>query len=399
LSTRPHRRVSFEFDCIDADYVDASGPQLLSGFRAGKSKPFALLRVVTTPGRFDGFAGATPEPGDWFHLEIKPNGSGLPAWHAQLEGNGYSTHARGVLTFARLLNTPDETPSHPLRPQALGAAVVPQRVLPSPLATACAALPPPATPAEVSTILKTLPQATSILVRDVGQANFVSLCDDAGSAILHFDVGFPISFNRHTFPSRFVVDRAEKLPIVLSHWDWDHIHGALLLPHLLDCPWIVPDQRLGPGAARLAHMLVQKGNLVVRPANARIRFPFGELVRSGGRPSDLNDSGLTILASLTSGRSALLTGDADYEHLMHANATQVDHLVATHHGARFNAGVQSVPKPNSGYGQLVISYGYRNVYGHPHPDGLSKHAMSGWTTYVTTAGRRGIASRGDRIVN
>ncbi|WP_194389534.1 hypothetical protein [Bradyrhizobium sp. CCBAU 51765] len=34
----------------------------------------------------------------------------------------------------------------------------------------------------------------------------------------------------------------------------------------------------------------------------------------------------------------MLTGDRDYAHLIHANAKQVDHLVATHHGARFNAG-------------------------------------------------------------
>ncbi|WP_143130702.1 hypothetical protein [Bradyrhizobium arachidis] len=95
----------------------------------------------------------------------------------------------------------------------------------------------------------------------------------------------------------------------------------------------------------------------------------------------------------------MLAGDTDYAHLMHANAKQVDHLVATHDGAGFNAGAPSVPKPNSGRCQLVISCGYRNVYGHPHPDGLSKHAMSGWTTYVTTTGRGGIAARGDRILN
>lgn len=277
--------------------------------------------------------------------------------------------------------------------------MAPRLMLPGPLVAACAALPTAATRGDISLVLKGVPQAESIRVRDVGQANFISLCDDRGRAILHFDVGFPISFNCHTFPSKFGIDTDEKPPIILSHWDWDHLHGALCLPHLLDCRWIVPEQRLGPGAARLARMLAQRGNLLVRPANAGIRFPFGELVKSRGRASDLNDSGLTVLATLTNGRSALLTGDADYAHLMHTNATKVDHLVATHHGARFNGGAASVPMPANGHGELVISYGYRNVYGHPHPEGLSKHAKSGWTTYVTTAGRRGVASRGDRIIN
>jgi beta-lactamase superfamily II metal-dependent hydrolase len=231
-----------------------------------------------------------------------------------------------------------------------------------------------------------------VLVRDVGQASFIILCDGAGRAILHFDVGFPISFNRHTFPADFDIDRTEKPPIILSHWDWDHLHGAFHLPHLLECPWIVPDQPLGPGAARLARILLGKGNLLVRPDTARIRFPFGELVQSRGPTGDLNDSGLTVLVTLTSGRSALLTGDADYVHLVHAKAKAVDHLIATHHGARFSAGVATVPTPNSRDCTLLIPYGCRNVYRHPHPEALQKHTKAGWTRCVTTAGRKGIAN-------
>lgn len=399
MSTSLHRRASFEFDCIDADYVDSVGPQLLDGFRAEQTKPFALLRVVTTPARFCDFAGVTPAPGDWFHIEIEPGASGPPTWHSQLEANGYSTHSRGAMTYARRLETPDDGPGPRLGPQTLGAAVAPRLVLPSLLVAACAALPKPAKRAAMSTILKGVAQAASILVRDVGQANFISLCDDSGRAILHFDVGFPISFNRHTFPSVFDIERSEKPPIILSHWDWDHLHAAFHLPHLLDCPWIVPDQRLGPGAARLARILAGKGNLLVCPTNARLRFLFGELVQSQGLPGDLNDSGLTVLVTLTSRRSALLTGDADYAHLMHTKAKNVDHLVATHHGARFDAAVALVPSPKSDRCALVISYGYRNVYRHPHAEALRKHVRAGWTRYVTTAGRRGVASRGDRMMN
>ena len=83
-------------------------------------------------------------------------------------------------------------------------------------------------------------------------------------------------------------------------------------------------------------------------------FPFGELVQSQGLAGDLNDSGLTVLVTLTSGRSVLLTGDADYAHLMHAQVKNLDHLVATHHGARFNAGVASVPTPMSALVQYFL---------------------------------------------
>lgn len=215
-------------------------------------------------------------------------------------------------------------------PQTLGAAVAPRVVLPSSLVAACAALPRPAARGAISAILSNVSRAASVLVRDVGQANFISLRDDQGRSILHYDVGFPISFNRHTFPHphAFNIDTGETPPIVLSHWDWDHLHGALCLPHLLNCSWIVPNQRLGPGAARLARILAGKGNLFVRPRIAQRRFGFGELTQSRGLPGDLNNTGLTVLVALTTGRSVLLTGDADYSHL-HSKPSCVDHLVAT----------------------------------------------------------------------
>jgi hypothetical protein len=399
LSASPHRRSSFEFDCIDADYVDDVGPQLLDGFRIEQTKPFALIRVVTTASRFGDLAGVIPTSGDWFHLEIEPGGAGLPTWHAQLEADGYSRHARGVMTYARRLDAPDETSGPRSRPQTLGAAVAPRLMLPSSLAAACAALPKPTARTAISTILMSVPRAASILVRDVGQASFISLRDDRNRAILHFDVGSPISFNRHTFPSDFDIDRGEEPPIILSHWDWDHLHAAFQRSHLLDCPWIVPDQRLGPGAARLARILAAKGNLLVRPANARLRFPFGELVQSQGLAGDLNDTGLTVLVTLASGRSALLTGDADYAHLMHAKAKSVDHLVATHHGARFAAGVGAGAKQRKKKGKPMLSSPQPNVYRHPHTEALRKHATAGWRTWITTAGRKGIEGRGDRIMN
>jgi competence protein ComEC len=247
---------------------------------------------------------------------------------------------------------------------------------------------------KISAILKNVSSATSVLVRDVGQANFISLRDDQGRAILHYDVGFPISFNRHTFPRAFNIDTGETPPIILSHWDWDHLHAALCLPHLLDCSWIVPNQHLGPSAARLAQILAGKGNLLVRPRSAGGRFGFGELMQSQGLAWDLNNTGLTVLVALTSGRSVLLTGDADYTHL-HSKPNCVDHLVATHHGARFDAAVAMVPAPRNSNCSLVISYGTRNVYGHPHPEALHKHSVAGWKSVMTTAGRKSISGRGD----
>jgi hypothetical protein len=400
LSTSPRRRASFEFDCIDADYVDGVGDQLLEGFRGDETKPFALLRVVTTPARFRAFAGALPEPGNWFYLQIEPKGIGSPTWHAQLTADGYSTLARGITKYARRLDAPDDTPRYPRRqPHSLGADVASRVALPSSLVAACAAFPKRALRKAIFQILKTMPPATSVMVRDVGQANFISFCDRHGRSLLHYDVGFPIAFNGHTAPPSFDIDISERPPIILSHWDWDHLHAAFRLPHLLDCQWIVPNQRLGPGAARLARKLAAKGNLLVWPANTRRQFRFGEVSQSQGPPGDLNDTGLTALVALVSGRRSLLTGDADYTYLRHAHARHVHHLVATHHGARFQTSVALIPAPRNANSKLLISYGTRNVYRHPHPEALRKYLRAGWTSRITTAGRRGIARRGDRVIN
>jgi hypothetical protein len=253
LSNSPYRRASFEFDCVDADHVDDAGMALTTD--VDEIRPFALLRVVTTPARFKAFAGDLPVPGDWYHLAVEPSGLGLPTWHSQLSANGYSNHARGLTTYARRINSPDDVPRRPgADPQTLGAAVAPRVVLPSSLVAACAALPRLAAHGAISAILKNVSRATSVLVRDVGQANFSSLRDDQGRAILHYDVGFPISFNRHTFPNphAFNIDSGETPPIVLSHWDWDHLHGALCLPPaelLMDCPRSASRTRRGAASS------------------------------------------------------------------------------------------------------------------------------------------------------
>jgi hypothetical protein len=400
LSTSPHARASFEFDCIDADYVDGIGDDLLEAFGADIIKPFGLLRVVTTPARFGIFAGEVPATGNWFYLQIEIGGAGLPTWHAQLTVDGYSTLARGVTTYGRRLDEPDVGPKTPRpRPRALGANVAARAILPSSLAMACAASSKPAPPSAISAILKRVPQAATVVVRDVGQASFISLSDGHGRAILHYDVGFPIAFNGHTSPPSFDINTGETPPIILSHWDWDHLHAAFRLPHLLDCPWVVPNQRLGPGSARLARILAVKGNLLVRAASAQSQFKFGEVQQSKGPSDDQNDTGLTLRVALASGRFALITGDADYAYLMHARPLRVDHLVATHHGARFDAELVAVPAPRNANCKLVISYGTGNVYRHPHAEALLRHAQAGWKSRITTAGRTGVARRGDCTMN
>ena len=399
LSTKLHRRISIEFDAIDADIVDDAGHDLRDLFKGKSTKPFALLRTVTTPSRFNAFSGSIPEMGDWYYLEIGQGvGSGLPTWHAQLGENGYVTHSRGNTEFAQRLPSPDEEP--PTVPRSVGAAAVRPPTLPSSVAELCR-IPSGAITSkyQVTKLLKSVGIPTAVVIRDVGQASFATFSDGTGKSLLHFDVGIPISFNKHTFPKQFSYDASETPIIVLSHWDWDHLHGAHLFPHLCNCKWVVPDQHFGPGAARLAIKLAGAGNLYVWPATLQSQFPFGRVGKCGGSAGNPNDTGLALRSRLKSSRSVLLTGDADYQALPILFRMPVAHLVATHHGARFHAADQLVPRPTSSASTLVLSFGSRNCYRHPNADALKVYSKIGWLNQLSTAGIKGHYIRGDRSLS
>lgn len=398
LSVGPAARASFEFDCIDADFADSVEGAIDKAFNKDVTKPFAVIRIVTTPRRFEEVAGAAGLPGSWFALEISPKGSkpSLLTWHAQLQPNGFPAHSRGATTTITYLSSDEPSEPRSPRPQSLGAAVAKQTTVASDVIAACAM--PASSPAHsIAGALAPIAGIASLRVRDVGQASFSSLCDAGGKALMHYDVGFPISFNGHTSPKGFYLDVTEKPPVVLSHWDWDHLHAAFLHPHLMECIWIVPDQKLGPGAARLARILAANGNLLVHPAATPTLLAWGEVAQAAGPLGSANDAGLTVSAILSSGHAILLTGDADYAFLSHGALAPVDYLVATHHGARFASGGTAIPPPNTKLAGLLLSYGKRNVYRHPHADALRHHKIAGWAKQLTTAHTAG-GPRGDRTV-
>lgn len=361
-------------------------------------KPFAVIRIVTTPRRLIEASGGTGLPGNWFRLDIAPKSYtrySLPTWHAQLQPNGFPVHSRGVTTGIDFLGSdeslggPDDSP----KPRSLGAAVASQVTLPSTIVASCS-MPLPSSKCAIAAALDSIADVARVRVRDVGQASFSSLCDKDGKALLHFDVGLPISFNGHTAPKAFDLDPEEKPTIVLSHWDWDHLHSAFIFPHLRECTWIVPDQRLGPGAARLARILAASGKLLVHPSSAVTTFPSGCIQQASGPEQNNNDSGLILSASLLSGRKVLFTGDSDYRYLPPTLGAS-DALVATHHGARLQSGSKAIPVPATNADTLLLSFGKRNVYRHPDITALSQHRRAGWKRQIATASTVGGA-RGDK---
>ncbi len=381
---------AYEFDCIDADLppeeldTSFSNPEVTA--------PFALTRIISPEQRLAKMLGARPREGMWIELLISPGGQrDLPrAAIAQLMPGGYKEQDRGVVSAMRMILDSDEPPQK--FPEA-GASV------PRSTAAALAAIAkcgiPPASAVAAAPVLKLLrpllAKAASIVVHDVGQASFVSIISGQQEQLLHFDAGWPISFNGKTAPKKLPV--AEKVPVVLSHWDWDHLHAYHSIPALAQTFWIVPQQPVGPGATKIAKAL-HKIKKLMTYAGADIALGNGVLIACKG-PSGMNDTGLALDITLANGRAALLVGDAGYAHLGAAvTGKRYDLLVVTHHGADF-AG--AVPSSGGVSPACVVSVGLNNVYGHPRASALQLHTDCGWN--ITRTSRLGKTGRGDRTLS
>lgn len=368
-------RTSIELDAIDADLkgdeIDQAleNPEILN--------PFSSIRIVTTDKKFIGLFGLVPQEGAWVQLElftrhIQP---GPIAFLSQLQADGYAYHQRVSIISARYLFDRTEIPP---QPKPVGASVSSASQVAAELVTKCHfpanAIGPNY---RVRAVLRLLRNIDRIVVRDVGQASFASFLSDKGIPVAHFDAGWPISYNRRTAPKR-PPSVPKHAPVILSHWDWDHLHAFYKCPNLKRVRWLTPVQPLGPGAQKVARQLRNSG-LLIGYTGPDVFFGSGALIHCNG--SNQNNSGFAIAVLIRSGKSALLVGDADYQELgSHWAGSGFDLLTVTHHGANF-AGQPPMPKSNAAL--AVISVGRANVYKHPRLTALLKHRRAGWRITMT----------------
>lgn len=390
LGDGPRARTSFEFDALDEKSVEA-GEDLRALFLSDDIRPFGLVRVLTTPARFAKLFGGEPEEGDWYKFNLVPRAialrrgdpNRLTAWHAQLTAEGYTLRSRGYITGAEFLARDGESPL-----KSLSAALTSTKGKRQ-AAIAAAQFPnfKPSDNVAVEKLLRGLGSATSIKVHDVGQASFVTLYDTNETPIAHYDAGWPVAFNGETAPATPPV--CPKAPVILSHWDWDHLSGFYRFKNLQSVKWVVPVQHLGFGAGRVATRLNDKG-LLMGFNGPPVSVSGMTLGVCTGPAGIKNQTGLalrvTLPAKMTNGvdsgpRGALLTGDADYDHVPAALTTPPLHgLLVTHHGADFDG---SVPVGPSGHGRAIVSVGRGNRYKHPKPHALRRHALRKWHYQMT----------------
>jgi hypothetical protein len=386
----PRGRTSFEFDGIDFDSVGSNFEELAN---SSDTKPFALLRIVTTVRRFASLFSKIPEEGDWFALTLVPREQAkklgrrkLLSWHAQLSVFGYLDQSRGYTSSIEFLFKDGEPAL-----KSLGAAATTSSLDLKDFADAVE-FPSEAivTKGTLRRYLNYISRPTSVLVRDVGQASFISLLNNKAEPLLHYDAGWPISFNGKTVRAGKQIECGDA-PVILSHWDWDHLHGYYRYPILQKRMWIAPIQKMGLGAKRIVVRL-NSAKKLMGYGGAPIQLPWGQLALCTGPRGNNNQTGIALRVCLVDREQALLIGDADYNQAPASlRRTPLDALVVTHHGAEFSG---SVPIPRAVGDPCIVSVGKYNVYKHPRVTAIRKHKARKWAPIATAALWQ--ARRGDR---
>lgn len=240
---------------------------------------------------------------------------------------------------------------------------------------------------EVSAFLKDAEQLLSNLshvnVYNVGQGNCIGLVDSENLPLLYFDVGGGFGANADTYPMNFKLCTTLQPPVILSHWDQDHIQSAVFDTTLLNSKWLVPFQKnIKPTAMKIANELIKKKNLICWGQNFSRRIDLNNIsiVKCTGNLNNKNHSGLALFVQQEDENLILLPGDAIYKKIPDISVENFTGIVASHHGA-FGE-IKGLPVANLP-GMLVYSYGLHpdgsiNSHKHPHPSARNAYYNRGW---------------------
>lgn len=225
--------------------------------------------------------------------------------------------------------------------------------------------------------------ATLVTVLDVGQGTAVVL--RSGARVLVYDTGGgdPAGANMATavllpFLRQQGVTRLDTL--VVSHADNDHSAGASTLLAALSPEHVFYGGNI-PGLARGRPCVA--GQSWYWPGGLRFRFLSPALESATGLPS--NDSSC-VLQIEASGSRLLLPGDIEASRERElvrywADELVSDWLLVPHHGSKTSSSYALLKHVRPA--TAVVSSGYANRFGHPHPDVLMRLGKTGSRVYDT----------------
>ncbi|WP_238945664.1 DNA internalization-related competence protein ComEC/Rec2 [Vandammella animalimorsus] len=177
--------------------------------------------------------------------------------------------------------------------------------------------------------------------------------------------------------------------LVLSHGDSDHVGGARSVLAAFDVAQLyAPATPLALWPAGLASVAAQ-----ARPCQAGLQWQWDGVTLAFVHPQpgaswlERNASSCVLRITASDGASALLTGDIgrlQEQALRLALGAQLraDWLQVPHHGSRTSSSTPFIASVAPRF--AVAQAGYRNRFGHPHPEVVARYQQQG-VRFVNTA--------------
>lgn len=373
-----YNRLSLALDVAEAEAVDFGGGDGLN------PRTLLFARIMSTPRRLSElFNIPEPKEGTWLELEVGPGENRPIFWSLRLSDEPFGRIERASVLDMRTFARPDDGFIGgrglllPSRASAGFLSFVQQlQKDPSPSSRdhACA---------ELEARIQSWGSDLHPRVLDVGQAQCVALhrSRDPSSPVVAFvDVGAPVFFHEHTYPSFSPFAGIHLDPdaiVLLSHWDWDHWSAARYrFPKIQSLSWYAPFQERGGITKSFRDGLGSR----LKYIDGDIRTRAIDLVRGTGNTNDCNESGYVMRLNCPYG-VALLTADVSYGNIPLRVRTGADGMTACHH---MGQGSDDPPMANEG-ARVVASFGDGNKYGHAFQSSVDTHRTRDWT-YVSTAG-------------
>jgi len=219
-------------------------------------------------------------------------------------------------------------------------------------------------------------------VHNVGQALATSLSISGKEPFLYFDYGIPDQINEFTKPDVIDMPTLEGTTIILSHVHHDHWGRLTEESNAYKCDWFVPDQKIKKiFNNKLAAILVAGGKV----KKISIGIELGGIKLLYGAKSSISkhqhETGFALRLNLKQNDKEdvhiLIAGDQRYDYIAPEYLSDLDILVASHHGGIYFASKNcEIAEPRNKENALIIySYGMskdgkkRNTHEHPSKTG------------------------------
>ena len=222
-----------------------------------------------------------------------------------------------------------------------------------------------------------------VFVLDVGQGAANALIS-GGDVVAYADLGAGVLKNSATWPPTFTGLCVRHAPtVILSHWHYDHFHGANKFMSAGARPahgltWIAPFQTLGPGVqSAMARNIVASGRLMVWNGIGTLSKGSLTLERCTGPAKGMNRDGIAVWVDGPNGEGPiLLPADCGYDDMPKlVRGANLTAFTVSHHGGK-TAG--SPPRPPTTHPRLAFSFGHGNTHKHPSAFSISGLSSSGW---------------------